>query len=169
MMAPLPRAEAGPRPPGEWRIPPPAGIDQDHRRHRHPAHHRDIAQRQRRRPGEKNRVAKHITKIAQYAHRTERHRAALHRFWHRQQQAAQRQQSHHRNNTEQHLPVNKVHQRGTGERADNRSDQHNGGNNRHQLNGFGLTESLLYRDVADRCDKANAGALHKTGNQKLRH
>ncbi|QUJ01772.1 hypothetical protein KCP75_24095 [Salmonella enterica subsp. enterica] len=53
-----------------------------------PAHHRDVAGGNVAAPVLRKSGCETLRKIAQYAHRAERHRAALHRFWHRQQQAA---------------------------------------------------------------------------------
>ncbi|WP_411902447.1 hypothetical protein, partial [Salmonella enterica] len=57
---------------------------------------------------------------------------------------------------------NEVHQRGAVERAYNLSDQHNGVHTLLQLNRFGLTQALLYRDVPSPFVKPNARAPQPT-------
>lgn len=56
----------------------------------------------------------------------ERHIAAAHRLRHGQQQAEPGHQSHGGDNAEQRFPVDEMHQRRAGERADDRRHQHDG-------------------------------------------
>ncbi|KNC89258.1 hypothetical protein GM30_08095 [Trabulsiella odontotermitis] len=62
-----------------------------------------------------------------------------------------------------------MHQRRAGERADDRRNQHDGGNYRHQLDALRLSERFLNGHVANGGDKADAGALYEPRHQELFH
>ncbi len=155
--------------PGELGGGQPAVVNQDNWRDRNPAHQWNIAERERGGAEQKNAVAENIAEIAQHAAGAEGDVAAPDGLRHIQQQPQPGDKPHDGNNPEQHFPVHEVHQRRAGERANYWRDQHDRGNNRHQLNGFCLAERLLHGDVADRGDKTDAGALNKARGEELLH
>ncbi|GCL90960.1 hypothetical protein ExPCM15_01673 [Escherichia coli] len=63
----------------------------------------------------------------------------------------------------------KVHQSCAGKRADNRRNQYDGGDNRHQPDPFCLAERLLHRDITNGGNKTDTGALNCTRDKKLCH